>query len=294
MIKRNRIGIFSIINGCLLLLVAMTTLLPLLHVVSVSLSDRFAVLQNKVGLIPKGLSLTAYKYVLSDKNLYLGYYNTILMVTLGTAVSLIITALGGYALSRKDIIFRKFFSILIIIPLFFQGGMIPTYLTIKSYHIGPLRLMDSMWAVIALYSVNVFNLIIMRSFFSGISKDLIDAGTMDGLNDFGIFRYIVLPLSKAVMATMSLFYAIDYWNSYFTPFLYINSPKKYPLQIFIRSILDSGGGSSDKDVFAATSVIASDTIKYAYIIVSIIPVIIIYPFIQKYFDKGAMIGSIKG
>ena len=273
----------------LMALVVGLTLYPFLYMLAVSLSGSLYVMQNKVFLLPRGLTLDTYKFVLKDDAIFTGYKNTLVYVTLGTAVSLLLTSLAAYALSKNDrLVFVRQFNVFIIITMFFNGGMIPSFLIVRN-----LGLIDTTWAMILPNAVSAYNLIIMRSFFYSFPKEIEDSGYIDGLNDFGVFAHIVLPTSKAVLASIGLFYAVGLWNTFFLPYVYMTSPEKYPLQVVLRNIILAG--TSDQSITAAqTDMLVEDSLKFATIIVSIIPIIAVYPFIQKYFVKGVMIGSVKG
>ena len=223
-----------------------------------------------------------------DKRLFHAYGNTLIYTVTGTALSLSVTAMGAFALSKQRMVFSKFFSIMILITMFFTGGMIPTYLTVKNYGI-----LDSIWAVILPGMVSTWNFIIMRSFFDAFPTELEESGRIDGLNDMGIFFQLVIPVSKAVFTTIGLYYAVSLWNAYFNPFIYLNTPDKYPLQLILREILMSGSSNANT-VGVGDVTVVEESLKYATVLVSILPIIAVYPFIQKYFVKGVMIGSVKG
>ncbi len=286
--KRIKISGFSVFAYAFVTLVLLVTLLPIIHMIAISLSGNTFVMQGKVGLFPKGTTLKMYEYVFQDKRLFKAYGNTILYTACGTTLSLTVTAMGAFALSKQRMAFSKFFSIMIIITMFFGGGMIPTYLTIRNYGI-----LDSIWAVILPGMVSTWNFIIMRSFFDAFPTELEESGKIDGLNDAGIFFRLVLPVSKAVFATIGLYYAVTLWNAYFSPFIYLNSPNKFPLQLILREILMSGSSNSNA-VGVGDVAVVEESLKYATVLVSIIPIIAVYPFIQKYFVKGVMVGSVKG
>jgi putative aldouronate transport system permease protein len=286
----DRPSLFYVLGKILFLLaVVLAILLPFLHMLAVTFSSDIFITKNQVSLIPKGFTLVTYGYVLGEKRIYTAYYNTLVLVGLGTAVSLGVTATGGYALSRKQLPLRRFFSILIVLPLFFKGGLIPTFLTVKQY-----GLLNTVWAIILPYTVNIWNLLIMRTGFSGIPAELQESAQMDGLHSIGIFFRIILPLSKAVLAAIGLFYAVAYWNTYFAPLIYLRDPGKFPLQLILREMLLEEESFSGGAAISAGSAITSLSLKYATIIVSIVPVAVAYVFLQKYFVKGVMIGSIKG
>lgn len=282
-------SISSVVIGVCLILIVATMLYPFLYMTSVSLSKSIYVLRGEVTWLPKALDFSAYKAVLKDPRIGQSYLNTFIYVSLGTLVSLVITALGGYALSRKDMMFHKGWTLIIIFTMFFQGGMIPTFLAVKS-----LGVMDSAWAMVLPGAVSTWNLLVMRTFFAGFPGELVEAGRIDGLNDFGIFVRIVVPLSKAVFATIGLFYAVGIWNNFTTPLLYLRNPDLFPLQVVLQNIVLAGNTNGESMSVGADSMIVDESLKYATIMVSTIPIMILYPMLQKYFVKGAMIGSVKG
>ncbi len=269
--------------------VVVITIYPFIYMLSVSLSGPLYVMQNKVFLYPRGFNFDMYRFVFRNSMIYTAYKNTFIYVTLGTAISLLLTSMSAYALSKRNrLIFVKQFNILILITMFFNGGMIPSFLVVRS-----LGIIDTVWAMVLPSAVSAYNLIIMRTFFYGFPAEIEDSGYIDGLNDFGVFYHLVLPTSKAVLASIGLFYAVALWNTFFLPYVYMTSPEKYPLQVVLRNIILAG--TSDQSITPAQDeLIVEDSLKFATIIVSIIPIIAVYPFIQKYFVKGVMIGSVKG
>ncbi|OAK67892.1 carbohydrate ABC transporter permease [Lederbergia galactosidilytica] len=284
--SRRKITTFTIVNVIILLGVALVTIYPFLHMIAVSLSGDVHVMRGDVNLIPKDLTLKNYVHVLSDSRIGTGYLNTLIYVTLGTVISLIITAMGAYALSKKRMIFRKGFMLMIVFTILFSGGMIPTFLIVKN-----LGLMDTVWAMVLPAAVSTWNLIIMRTFFSAtIPSELEESAKIDGLNDIGIFIRIVLPLSKPVLATIGLFYAVGIWNNFMLPLLYLRDNALYPLQIILRNMVLVEEMAS---VSGTDAVVIQESIQYATILVSTLPILLLYPFLQKYFVKGVMIGSLK-
>ena len=265
-------------------------LYPFIHMLAVSFSDTIYVLRNEVGIYPKGFTLDIYKLVLGDKRIFTAYKNTIIYVVLGTVIALLVTTSAAYALSKKRCPFGKIINIMILITMFFSGGMIPSFLAINW-----LKLYDTIWAIVLPGALSAWNLIVMRSFFAEYPEEIEESGRIDGLNDLGILWYLVLPTSTAVIATIGLFYGVAIWNSYFTPLLYLSQDSKYPLQIILQQVVMKSI-SANQDVITSSGgkVIPEDSIKFATIIVSIVPIILVYPFLQKYFVKGVMIGSIKG
>ncbi|NRF91978.1 carbohydrate ABC transporter permease [Paenibacillus frigoriresistens] len=257
--------------------------------ISVSLSSDVHVIKNEISLLPKGLNFNAYQVVLHDDRIWTSYRNTILYVAVGAPLSLLITAAGAYALSKKEMMFHKSLTLMIVFTMFFNGGMIPTFLVVKS-----LGLVDSFWSMILPSAISTWNLIIMRTFFLGLPKELEESGKLDGLTEIGIFTRIVLPLSTASLATIGLFYAVGIWNNFYSALLYLRNDQLYPLQVVLRNIVMASqmvlnGGSNVGD-----NQVLDEPLKYATIIVSTVPILLIYPFLQKYFVKGALIGSVKG
>ena len=284
----KKLSVAGILKFIFLTGIVVMFLYPFLHMVAVSFSSLGYVLRNDVNLIPRGFTTVAYQYVLNDPRILRAYLNTIILVSTGTVVSLAVTAMGAYALAQPKLVWRTFFTWMLIIPLFFDGGLIPTFLVVRAY-----GLLDTIWAVILPFTVNIINLVILRTFFQGIPSELQEAAKIDGLNDIGIFLRIILPLSKPGLAAIGLFYGVAYWNTYVAPMIYISSPDRHPLQVVLYQmlVLNEGFGG---DVSRMGTVVSDTALRYTTIIVSLIPVVIIYPLLQKYFVKGIMLGSIKG
>ncbi|MFI3228005.1 MAG: carbohydrate ABC transporter permease [Clostridia bacterium] len=285
MITKRNWG-YTILSILFLSFIVAIIILPFMHMVAVSFSDSSSVLRGKVGILPVNFNLKMYQAVFQNEALILSYANTIFYTVVGTAMSLAITSTGAYALSRKEILGHKIFSFMILFTMFFSGGMIPTYLVVRE-----LGMLDTIWAVLLPGVVSTWNFIIMRSFFQAFPKEIEEAGSMDGLNDIGVFFRLVVPSSSAVFATIGLYYAVAMWNAYFGPFIYLNDKALFPLQLVLREVIAIGSSSTD----GGTDVeLVSSALKYATIIVAIVPIMMVYPFIQKYFAKGVMVGSIKG
>lgn len=272
-----------------LLAVAASTLYPFLYMISVSLSSDVYVIKNEISLLPKGLNIKAYEVVLRDPRIWTSYRNTVLYVLVGTPLSLLITAAGAYALSKKEMLFHHPFTLLIIFTMFFNGGMIPTFLVVKS-----LGLVDSFWSMIVPSAVSTWNLIILRTFFLGLPKELEESGKIDGLHEIGIFFRITLPLSTAALATIALFYAVGIWNNFYSALLYLRNDQLFPLQVVLRNIVMSAQMVNNGAANVGDNQVLDEPLKYATIIVSTVPILLVYPFLQKYFVKGALIGSVKG
>jgi putative aldouronate transport system permease protein len=278
-------------NALFLLLLSVITIYPFLYVLFASLSEPNWVVQMR-GLIgyPHGFTLQAYKLVFENPAIMSGYVNTILYVVLGTALNILMTSLGAYALSRQNVKWKNPVMFLIVFTMFFNGGLIPTYLLI--IHLG---LLDSRWALILPTAMSAYNLIIMRTAFQSIPISLEESAKLDGANDFTVLFRIVLPLSMPVVAVMILFYGVGHWNSWFNALIYLRTRELYPLQLILREILITNSTDSMMTgVGGADKMSIGETIKYSAIIVATVPILLLYPFLQRYFVKGVMIGAIKG
>lgn len=281
--------VFYTIDYIIVFLVAASCLYPFVYILSASLSDPFAVTRGDVILFPIGFNIEAYKNVFSSNEIWVAYKNTLWYVIVGTAVNVFMTVLMAYPLSRKKFAGRKVINLFVGFTLFFSAPLVPTFLVVKS-----VGLMNSMWALVIPTAIDTFYLIIVRSFFEEIPESLFEAAVIDGCNDIQILYKIIIFLSGPILAVMILFYAVAHWNSYFGALLYLNDDKLYPLQMVLRKILIA----LDANTMAGKAYDRKDLItmgvRYASIIVSTVPILCIYPFLQKYFVKGVMIGSIKG
>ncbi|MBE7038450.1 MAG: carbohydrate ABC transporter permease [Ruminococcaceae bacterium] len=283
--------IFYIGVDVMMIIIGLLVAVPILHIISASISQPSAVTQGKVFLLPQGFSLEGYKAVFRDDNILSGYGNTILYTVLGTVINVCLTIAAAYPLSRKDMPGRNWIMFLFTFSMMFSGGLIPTYLLVRD-----LKMINTIWALLLPYAINTYNMIVARTFFaSTIPKELLEATRIDGGDDFTFFFKVVVPLSKSIIAVLSLYYAVAAWNSYFSAFLYLNDQKKFPLQLVLRDILI--GNTMSSEMAESASVVQNDLsgiLKYASIICASLPVWIIYPIVQKHFVKGVMIGSIKG
>jgi putative aldouronate transport system permease protein len=276
----------------ILALLTIAILYPLIYILSASFSTAEAVVSGRMWLWPVDFTLTGYRYILSYKYIWVGYRNTIFYTTVGTTLGVFLTLICAYPLSRKSLRGQNLFMLLFTITMIFQGGMIPNYILIKN-----LKLIDTFWAMLFPGCMTAYNMIITRTFLrSTIPDELHDAARIDGCSDFRFFFSVVLPLSTTIIAVNALFYASFRWNSYFDAFLYLNSKNLYPLQIFLRQLLVQSNFTADMlDPEAAVMIqTLQDLLKYTIIVVSSLPMIALYPFAQKYFKKGVMIGAIKG
>ena len=281
--------LYTVVVYTLLCGFGMLILIPLLHIISGSFSDPMALLKGEVGLLPEGFNLGMYKLVFRDDEIWQSYRNTIVYTVVGTSISVTLTACGAYPLSRKDFYGKNFFMGLFAFTMYFTGGMIPTYLLIKK-----LGMLDTMWALVLPSAVSTYNLIIMRTFFqTSIPDELIESAAIDGCNDLGVFFRIVIPLSAPIFAVMVLFYGVSQWNSWFPALLYISDRDLYPLQMILREVLIQGEMSEMTGAIGDVEVIG-DGLKYATMVVATLPIMCLYPFLQKYFVKGVMIGAVKG
>lgn len=296
--KRTRIrddAGFNIVNYTILTVILLIVAYPLIYIVSASFSSTAAVMANRVWLWPVEPSLKGYEAVFNNKDILTGFGNSIFYTLAGTFVNLVVTLAAAYPLSRRDLRPRNFIMLVFSFTMFFAGGMIPSYLLVSN-----LGMLNTRWSVILPGALNVYNMIIARQFFaSNIPTELLEASQLDGCSDFQFIFRVVVPLSGAIVAVLGLFFAVGHWNAYFSALLYIGDRKKYPLQVFLREILiqNTIDASMTGSVSLEDEVVKQgleDLLKYSLIIVASVPVLIIYPFVQKYFVKGVMIGSIKG
>lgn len=286
-------AIFTFIVYASIVIVTLMILYPLYFVVIASISDPTLVASGQVILAPKGVTTEGYKYIFRDQRIWTGYRNTIIYTFGGTLIALFITIPAGYALSRNDMVGKGVVMKILIITKYFSGGLIPTYMVVKALH-----LVDTPYVLMILGSFSVFNLILCRTYFqNSLPLELQEAAEIDGCGVFQYFIKVVIPLSKAIIAIMVLYYAVGHWNSYFTGLIYVNDAKLYPLQLILRDILISGQmvdpSTTDPEALEMMKQIAR-TIKYGVIIVSSLPVLCMYPFVQKYFVKGMTVGAVKG
>ncbi|MGI5899271.1 MAG: carbohydrate ABC transporter permease [Christensenellales bacterium] len=282
-----------IIVYSLLTLILIVTLYPIVFVVSASFSDPIAISAGRVVLWPVGFSLRGYQVVLEDARVSTGFLNSLFYTTVGTGINLFMTLLAAYPLSRRDLPGRKQVMMFCTATMLFSGGMIPSYILMRD-----LNLLDTRWSLLLPTAISVYNMIVARTFFmTTIPDELLEASQIDGCSDFRFLISVVLPLSKAITAVLIMYYAVGHWNSYFNAFLYLNSKNLFPLQLVLREILVmsqiSAASIEDADLAIAMQGLA-DLLKYALIIVSSLPVLLLYPLAQKYFVEGIMIGSIKG
>lgn len=292
MIAKHRLPksdrLFGMFNGLFLLVFTFLIVYPIYYMLVVSLSGSTAVLRGEVQFFPVNFTLNAYSVILSDPLIPRAYLNTITYASLGTLVNLIFTSMCAYPLSRKNFQARSTFTFIIVFTMLFDAGLVPNFLVVNS-----LGLRNTIFAIILPHAINVYYMIIMRTFFQQLPDALFESAHIDGAGDFRIFFKILLPLSKPVLASVTLFYAVGHWNSFLWPLLYLDNRKMYPLQLLLRNIVISNEMASMTG--AMSEMLVSPTnVKYAVIFITILPIILVYPFIQKYFSKGIMIGALKG
>jgi len=291
-IKRSLLErIFNVFNILLLAGLSLITLYPVLHVIFASFSDPVEYMKH-TGIMtgPVGFSLEAYKRVLEKPEIYTGYFNTIYYVVVGTIINMALTVSFGYVLSRKNLYFNKFIMVMVLFSMYFGGGLIPTYLVVRS-----LGIMDTRWAVILPTAISTFNLIIMKTAFQGVPASLEEAAKVDGMSPLGILVKIMIPLTTPTIAVLVLYYAVYHWNTWFQAAIYLRDAKLYPLQLYLREILIL---NDQEDMLIASQtaeqMALGTIIKYATIIIATVPILVLYPFLQKYFTKGIMVGAVKG
>ena len=283
--------LFDILNVLFMLLMIVITLYPLLFVLFASFSDAFQFLKFRgILLRPLGFSVEAYQKVAENPLILTGYRNTILILLIGTSLNVLLTSLCAYVLSRKRLLLRKFFTIMVTLTMFFSGGLIPNYILIRMW----LGLKNNVFAVILPTLISVYNMIIMRTAFASIPDSMEESAKMDGANDFTVLFRILIPLSLPTVAVMVLFYGVTHWNSWFNAMLYIDKRTMFPLQLVLREILVANDTTQMvQNVSLEEQGFVGETIKYATIIVATLPILALYPFLQKYFVTGVMIGAVK-
>lgn len=292
--RQSTVGekIFDVCNYTFMILLMIIMIYPMMNVIAISLSTKDYVIQGLVTWLPKGFNTESYQLLVQDITLWRSYLNTIAYAGSNVIINIILTAMVSYTLSIKQFVGRKYITIFIAITMFFSGGMIPTYINIKNLH-----LIDTFWVMVIPGSVSAFNVIVFRTFFEGIGSELRESAIVDGANDLLILRKIYLPLSKALIATFSLFIIVGTWNSWFSALIYLNDEMKHPLQLYLRKVLfvvNGAGASEDEMLNEMLGEMNPRTIQMATVVIVMFPIVVLYPFLQKHFAKGVMVGSIKG
>lgn len=285
--------VFDTVNLIILMIIILLILYPLIYIFSSSFSSTEAVLGGRVWLWPVEPTLNAYKVAFEYDKIWTGYLNSFIYMVLGTAVGVVVTTFAAYPLSLRKLPGKRYLSMMFLFTMLFSGGMIPSYLLVRNLH-----MLNSIWAMVLPGAVNVWNIIVMRTYFENtIPQELYEAAELDGCSSFGIFWRIVLPLSGSIVAVVALFFAVSLWNSYFSALIYLSDDKMYPLQIILRDILILNdmevSSGADIAMLEAQQGLAN-VLRYVLIVIATLPLLIVYPFVQKFFVKGVMIGSVKG
>ena len=287
--KKKRLSLFDVVVHIISAFLLIIVLYPLILVISNSVSEANLVATGKIVLFPKGFNLLGYKMFFEDKDIMIGYANSLFYTVVGTLINLIVTVPAAYATTKSTLPGKGIFLTMIMIIMYFSGGMIPTFLTMKGYGLYNTRLV-----LLLSGAFSTYNCIICKSFFSSMPKDLEEAAEIDGCSPLRTFIQIILPLSKALLGVMVLYFGVTHWNSYFTAMIYIKEDSKMPLQVFLRRILVAAQTEAGKDEIDPTVIDREFLMRYSTIVVASLPLMILYPFLQKYFDKGVLIGSVKG
>ncbi len=282
--------VFQAVNAVILTGVVIVTLYPFVNIVARSLSDEAYIIAGRVNLVPRGFNLTTYKLVMSDALFWTNYRNTVVYTVVATVISIVLTTCYAYVLSKPRLKGRGALVGIAVFTMFFSGGLIPNYVLITS-----LGMKNTIWAVVVPNAINVFNLLVMKAFFESLPEELEEAAAVDGLNTYGTLLRIVLPLSKAIIATMVLFYAVSFWNSWFTAFLYLDQQEMFPVTVYLRNLIAGAtGAQSAGGVAESDAVQAAATLQAVTIVLTTLPILAVYPFIQRYFVSGVMLGAVKG
>ncbi|WP_284642463.1 carbohydrate ABC transporter permease [Paenibacillus silviterrae] len=294
MVKDRSLGsrLFDTVNISLLLIFALSTLIPFIYIIAGSFATQKELLERGFILFPTEFTLSSYEYIFSTGTLMKSMGVTIYITVVGTLINIFMTCLMAYPLARRDLDYRRPIQMAVIFTMLFSGGMIPTFLIVKE-----LGMIDTYWSLLIPGAISAFNLIILRNFFQQMPEGLEESAKIDGCSDPGILFRIVMPLSLPAIATFSLFYAVGHWNTFFSAVLYINDSTKWPIQVLLRQIviMSDGGGLGDSTALEADFVQPPEqSIKMAVIVVSTLPILIVYPFLQKHFAKGVLLGSVKG
>jgi putative aldouronate transport system permease protein len=281
--------IFQAVNAVILTGVMIVTLYPFVNIVARSLSEEAYIRSGQVNLVPRGFNLATYRIVMSDPTFWTNYRNTVVYTVVATIIAIVLTTCYAYVLSKKRLKGRTVLVGLAVFTMFFSGGLIPNYILITS-----LGLKNSMWAIVVPNAINVFNLLVMKAFFEGLPAELEEAAAVDGLNTYQTLLRIVLPLSKAVIATMVLFYAVAFWNSWFAAFLYMDGVDLFPVTVYLRNLIAGATGAESAGGVGDDAIQAAANIQAVTMVLTVIPILLVYPFIQKHFVSGVLLGAVKG
>lgn len=281
--------VFRVVNVTVLILVMITMLYPFLMIVAQSFSSDTAIRSGHVNIFPVGFNLTTYRLVMGDAAFWTDYRNTVVYTAVATLIAIVLTTCYAYVISKKHLRGRGVMIGIAVFTMFFNGGLIPNYILITS-----IGFRNTIWAIVLPNAISVFNLLVMKSFFENLPLELMEAAQIDGLNTYGILWYIVLPLSKAVLATMVLFYAVSFWNSWFSAFLYMDKSELFPVTVYLRNLIAGASSASSSGAGASDVAQVSANIQSVTMVLTVLPILCIYPFVQRYFVSGVMLGSVKG
>ncbi|WP_106769975.1 carbohydrate ABC transporter permease [Paenibacillus faecalis] len=280
---------FAAFNYCFFILMGLTTIIPFVNLIAKSLSSEEAVISGTVGLLPVGVQFETYKYVLQDSMFLSAFKTSVLLTVIGTTLSLTMTTITAYPLSKVRLRGRKWLLLMFVFTMLFSGGLIPTYLLMHN-----LKLLNTLPVLFLPSMISVFNMLIMKNYFEGLPDSLEESAKLDGGGNFRILIHIMLPLSMPVLATIALFYAVAFWNDFFAAMIYITDPELKPLQLYLKELIISSSGDFLRDNVDAAINTTPQSIQASSIILATIPILLVYPFLQKYFVKGVLVGSVKG
>ena len=281
--------VFQVVNGLVLTAVVVLTLYPFVNILARSFSGEHEIRSGQVNLVPRGFNLTTYRIVMSDAMFWTNYRNTVVYTVAATAIALVLTTCYAYVLSKRQLKGRGLLVAIAVFTMFFNGGLIPNYVLVSS-----LGLRNTIWAIVLPNAINVFNLLVMKAFFESLPVELEEAAAVDGMGTYGTLWHIVLPLSKAVLATMLLFYTVTFWNSWFPGFLYMDRQELFPVTVFLRNLIAGSTGGSDQTASSEAALQIAANIQAVTIVLTMLPVLLVYPFIQRFFVSGVMLGAVKG
>ncbi|MGJ9372444.1 carbohydrate ABC transporter permease [Nesterenkonia sp. CF4.4] len=279
---------FRVFNGIAIVVICLVTLYPFMNIIAQSFSSEGYINAGQVNLIPRGFNVTTFEVVMSDSMFWRNYANTVIYTVVATAIAMVLTTCFAYALSKRHLKGRSFFIGLAVFTMFFNGGLIPNYVLINA-----MGFTNTIWAIVLPNAISVFNLLVMKAFFENFSQELEEAAEIDGLTTYGILWRIVIPLSKAVMATMILFYAVSFWNAWFQAFLYLDRRELYPVTVYLRNLLAGATGTEQMGGAAGEGTQIASNVQSVTMLLTTLPIICLYPFLQKYFVRGIMLGSVK-
>jgi putative aldouronate transport system permease protein len=280
---------FQVVNAIALTVVVVVTLFPFVNILARSFSGEHEIRSGQVSLIPRGFTVETYRHVMSDSLFWTDYRNTVVYTVVATLVSIVLTTSYAYVLSKRQLKGRGLLIGVAVFTMFFNGGLIPNYVLVSS-----LGLRNSLWAIVLPNAISVFNLLVMRAFFESLPTELEEAAAVDGASQYGTLWRIVLPLSKAILATMLLFYAVSFWNSWFQGFLYMDRQDLFPVTVYLRNIIVGATTGADQTASSESALQIAASIQAVTIVLTMLPLMLVYPFIQRYFVSGVMLGAVKG